>query len=97
MYVVGTMITGGLCRGGLESGGNYPMASPSGLMFAAVMRRGQGFRRAVDREFPSHRPCASGSGQRPSEPKTALARSRGTAALRGKPGTIRVDNVLCAE
>ena len=31
----------GLC---LESGGNYSMASPSGLLFGFVMLRGQGFR-----------------------------------------------------
>ena len=28
----------------LESGGNYSMASPSGLLFGFVMLRGQGFR-----------------------------------------------------
>ena len=37
----GTALQGRLC---LESGGNYSMAFPSGLLFGFVMPRGQGFR-----------------------------------------------------
>ena len=49
-------------------------ASPSGLSFAAVRPRGQGFRRRLaDRGFPIHRLCASGFGRKRGAPRGASA------------------------
>ena len=56
-------------------------ASPSGLSFAAVRPRGQGFRRRLaDRGFPIHRLCASGFGRKRGAPRGASALFRDTAA-----------------
>ena len=56
-------------------------ASPSGLSFAAVRPRGQGFRRRLaDRGFPIHRLCASGFGRKRGAPREASALFRDTAA-----------------
>ena len=56
-------------------------ASPSGLSFAAVRLRGQGFRRRLaDRGFPIHRLCASGFGRKRGAPRGASALFRDTAA-----------------
>ena len=56
-------------------------ASPSGLSFAAVRPRGQGFhRRLADRGFPIHRLCASGFGRKRGAPRGASALFRDTAA-----------------
>ena len=56
-------------------------ASPSGLSFAAVRPRGQGFRRRLaDRGFPIHRLCASGFGRKRGAPRVASALFRDTAA-----------------
>ena len=55
-------------------------ASPSGLSFAAVRPRGQGFRRRLaDRGFPIHRLCASGFGRKRGAPRGASALFRDTA------------------
>ena len=56
-------------------------ASPSGLSFAAVRPRGQGFRRRLaDRGFTIHRLCASGFGRKRGAPRGASALFRDTAA-----------------
>ena len=56
-------------------------ASPSGLSFAAVRPRGQGFRRRLSgRGFPIHRLCASGFGRKRGAPRGASALFRDTAA-----------------
>ena len=56
-------------------------ASPSGLSFAAVRPRGQGFRRRLaDRGFPIHRLCASGFGRKRGAPRGASALFWDTAA-----------------
>ena len=56
-------------------------ASPSGLSFAAVRPRAQGFRRRLaDRGFPIHRLCASGFGRKRGAPRGASALFRDTAA-----------------
>ena len=56
-------------------------ASPSGLSFAAVRPRGQGFRRRLaDRGFPIHRLCASGFGRKRGAPRGASALFRDTVA-----------------
>ena len=79
--------TGRGCRSGADKGcvskvvENGFGASPSGLSFAAVRPRGQGFRRRLaDRGFPIHRLCASGFGRKRGAPRGASALFRDTAA-----------------
>jgi hypothetical protein len=69
------------CR---ECCGNSLAACSEHVKVRFLRRRGQGASvRGAERGFPSHRPCASGSGRRRAAPRAASARSRRRAARSG--------------
>ena len=71
----------GSCR---ECCGNFLAAISGHVIFRFLRRRGQeAWVRGAETRFPSHRPCASGSGRRRAAPRAAWARSLRRAARSG--------------